>query len=92
MLVSHQENPESASTKLEALGTISIELTTLVLGISIILFIVQKYTIQSFRGAHQCASMDRTFRWKRICKKSPRWNRSESLGSGRNGLWFYRSR
>ena len=44
MLVSHQENPESASTKLEALGTISIELTTLVLGISIILFIVQKYT------------------------------------------------
>ena len=131
----HQENPESASTKLEALGTMgarweyhtsaskhSRQLTVSSKCIEAHRIVteyifshlpvprapdsdrvdnaraqdkyysIQKHAIQSFREAHQCASMDRTFRRKRICKKSARWNRSESLGSGWSGLWFYQSR
>ena len=39
------------------LERVDSELTTLVLGISIVLFKSTLY-VQSFRGAHQCASMD----------------------------------
>ena len=80
----HQENPKSASTKLEALG-IMTEYIFSYLPVPRAPdldrvdnaharnkhYSIQKYTIQSFRGAHRCASMDQTFRRKRICKKCP---------------------